>query len=94
MEPVEDTDGKSHVTQNSPDIWTIELYLDSLVVIAPDQEGLHDVDSQVSDDQESDHIPTFHLSLSRGSVGTSPESVNNHGSLYEDLHQHQEVSEK
>ena len=86
MEPVEDTDGKSHMTEYSPDVGTIELYFDSLVIIAPDQKGLHDVDSQVSDDQESDHIATFHLSLSRDGVGTSPESVDNHGSLYEDLH--------
>ena len=66
MEPVEDTDGKSHVTQNSPDIWTIELYLDSLVVIAPDQKGLHDVDSKVGHDQESDGVPSSHSFL-RGS---------------------------
>ena len=86
MEPVEDTDGKSHMTEYSPDVGTIEFYFDSLVIIAPDQKGLHDVDSKVGHDQESDHIATFHLSLSRDGVGTSPESVDNHGSLYEDLH--------
>ena len=86
MEPVEDTDGKSHMTEYSPDVGTIELYFDSLVIIAPDQKGFHDVDSKVGHDQESDHIATFHLSLSRDGVGTSPESVDNHGSLYQDLH--------
>ena len=66
MEPVEDTDGKSHVTQNCPHIGTIELYLILLVVIAPDQKGLHDVDSKVGHDQESDGVPSSHSFL-RGS---------------------------
>ena len=66
MEPVEDTDGKSHVTEYSPDVGTIEFYFDSLVVIAPDQKGLHDVDSKVGHDQESDGVPSSHSFL-RGS---------------------------
>ena len=94
MEPIEDTDGESHVTQYGPDIWSIELYLDSLVVIAPDQEGLHDVDGQVGHNQERDHVTRFHLSLCGDTVGTSPESVHDHWSLYENLNHNQKVSEE
>ena len=68
MEPVEDTDGKSHVAQYCPQIWTIELYLILLVVIAPDQEGLHDVDREVGHDQESDGVPSSHSFLGSSRV--------------------------
>ena len=43
MEPVENTDGECGVAQYSPGRWAVELNLDSLVVIALDHQGLHNV---------------------------------------------------
>ena len=82
------------MTEDCPDIRTIELYLDSLVVIAPDEQGLHDVDGQVGHDQEGDGVPALHLSLSSDSVGTSSQTINNHWGLKQDLDYDQEVPEE
>ena len=94
VEPIEDADGEGHVTEYCPQIRSIEIYLDSLVVVAPDKEGLHDVDCEVGHYQEGDNIAALHLSLSRGAVGTSPQSIYDHRSLYQNLHQDQQVSEE
>ena len=60
MKPVENTDWQSDMTENSPHFWSIELNLGCLVVMAPDQQGLHDVDSQVSNYHEGDCISSSH----------------------------------
>ena len=94
MEPVEDTDGESHVAQDCPHVRAVELYLVFLVVVAPDEEGLHDVDGQVGHDEEGDCVPPSHLPLSSRRVGAAPQPVHYHRGLDENLDQHQQVAEE
>ena len=94
MKSIEYADGQSHVTQNCPDIWAIEVNLWRLIIVTPDQESLHDVHGQVPHNQEGDGIPSLHQSLVMNRVGASPQAVHNHWSLNQDLNDDQKIAEE
>ena len=94
MKSVEYTNGQSHVAQDCPHVGAIKVNLWGLVIVTPDQEGLHDVHGQVPHDQEGDRVPSLHQSLVMNRVRASPEAVNNHWSLNQDLNDDQKVAEE
>ena len=94
MKPVEYADGERHVAQDCPHVRPIEVNLGRLIIVTPDQESLHHVHRQVAHNQEGEGVAALHQSLVMDRVGASPQAVNNHRSLNQDLNDDQKVAEE